>query len=130
VWALPGCSSEGDPCSLSGQVTFDGKPVEDGDLRLDPIQGTPGQAVPAWISGGKYEIPLEAGLLAGKYRAWITATRRTGRIIRPAEPMPGEPREWPHEVQYIPAKYNEQSKLELTLTPGENTHEFVLKSGR
>lgn len=127
---LGGCGSEGDLCSLSGRVTFDGKAVEDGDLRLDPIDGTPGTGASAWIHGGQYAIPPDAGLLAGRYRAWIAATRRTGKIIKPAQPQPGEPAQWPEQIQYIPRKYNVESQLTVTLTPGENTEDFLLKSGK
>lgn len=125
-----GCGSEGAPSGLTGQVTLGGRPVAKGDLRLDPIKDTPGPGGSAKIVDGRYQIPLHAGMLAGEYRVRVTATRATGRMIKNPDAFLGGPAEEPEFVQYIPAKYNADSQLTVTLAPGENQHDFVLTRGK
>ena len=122
-----GCGSPGAPCSLSGQVTFDGKPIEDGNIRLDPIDGTPGPGGAAKIIDGEYAIPRNKGMLAGKHRVLISATRATGVMIR-VETLGDGPSQREKIEQYIPDRYNANSELVLELVPGENAKEFDLHS--
>lgn len=117
-----GCGS-GKPCSVAGQVLFDGQPIPDGNLRMDPIDGTPGPGGAAKIVNGKYFIPMEKGMLAGTYRVRVTATKRTGRMI-PVETLGDGPREREEIIQYIPDRYNRDSEVTVQLAPGENTKDF------
>ncbi len=126
VISIAGCSSES-PSSLSGQATFDGAPIPDGNIRLDPIGDTPGPGGAAKIIAGKYEIPRDAGMLAGKHQVLISATRATGRQVR-AENLDGGPSTTDEIVQYIPARYNTNLELDVDLEPGENTEDFDLRS--
>ena len=126
VSTIAGCSAES-PCLLSGQVTFDGSPVPDGNIRLNPIGDTPGSGGAAKIVEGKYEISLDAKMLAGKHEVLISATRSTGRQIR-AENMNGGPSTTEQIVQYIPERYNTSTELLVDLEPGENTANFDLRS--
>ncbi|MHC4180647.1 MAG: hypothetical protein ACYSWU_24370 [Planctomycetota bacterium] len=128
-----GCGGPGDPCSLTGQVTFNGRPLGEGDLRLDPIEETPGPGGSAKIIGGRYEIPRDAGMLAGKHRVRVTATRATGRMVENPDAFLGPvagPAQEPEIVQYIPAKYNADSELTVTLVAGENQHDFAVEAGK
>lgn len=121
---IVGCGS-GDSCSLSGQVTFEGQPIEDGNIRLNPIEGTPGPGGSAKIVNGAYEIAEEKGMLAGKHQVLISATRATGRMIR-AENLDGGASQTEEIVQFIPAQYNRASELFVELEPGENPKDFNL----
>jgi hypothetical protein len=103
-----GCS-QGTSCWLKGQVTFQGKPVEDGNIVLRPAAGTPGASASAKLAGGKYEFAKAAGLKAGKYLILITATNRG--------------------YQYIPNKYNIASELTVDLQGGDNIKDFTLAAG-
>ena len=125
--SIIGCGSDGAPCSLSGGVTFDGQPVTDGNIRLNPIDGALGPGGSAKIIDGKYEIAEGNGMLAGKHRVLISATRATGRMVR-AESLDGGPSETPQVVQYIPQRYNRTSELVEELNAGENTKGFDLRS--
>jgi len=125
-----GCGG-GNPCSVGGQVTFDGQPIEDGNIRLDPIEESLGASGAAKITGGKYSIPQDKGMLAGKHQVRISATRSTGRMVPVAEVLEGEPQEMREEIiQYIPARYNQESELTVELAPGENTKDFDLQSDK
>ena len=121
---IVGCGG-GAACSLSGQVTFDGQPIADGNIRLNPIEGTPGKGGKAKIVNGAYEIAEEEGMLAGKHQVLISATRGTGRMVR-AESLDGGPSQTEEVVQYIPPRYNRATELVLDLEPGENEKDFPL----
>ncbi|NLF70605.1 MAG: hypothetical protein GX575_16360 [Candidatus Anammoximicrobium sp.] len=108
IGLITGCGG-GASCWVEGQVTFGGKPVQEGEIVLRPLGGTPGSGAPAKITGGKYEIAEAAGLQAGKYLVLITAANRG--------------------IQYIPDKYNIASSLEVELDVGANNQDFSLDRG-
>ena len=88
-----------------------GTPVEDGQIRYIPIEGTEGPITVAHISGGKYACNDKGGVPVGKHRveilAWDPKLPRGGR----GEPTP---------PQLIPTKYNSKSELvELIEDNGE-----------
>ena len=121
-----GCGSGGSPCSVSGEVTFEGQPVVDGNIRFNPVGGTPGPGASAKIKDGKYQIPTDQGMLAGKHVVLITATRSTGRMIKIEESLGSGPAEREEIVQYVPDRYNRKRELTYEATPGENTKDFPL----
>ncbi len=107
--AILGCGKN-TASSVKGQVTLAGKTVEDGNLVFSPMKGTAGPPVAAKITGGKYELPQDKGLVAGKYIVLITATDKKG-------------------VQYIPDKYNTGASLTVDLTVGANDKDLALEAG-
>lgn len=73
-----GCSGASDGpvrFPISGAVTFDGKPVLDGEIFLQPDEkaGNSGPATIAGIRDSKYSVPLEQGIVGGPYLVKITA---------------------------------------------------------
>ena len=121
-----GCSSA-DLSSVSGKVTFQTKPVEQGSLRFDPIQGTEGPTGTSPIQNGQYSISTDQGMVAGKYLVTIYATRETGRRVKTRQQLKSGAKTAPQTVQYIPEEYNSKSKLQVELKPRENTEDFNLK---
>ncbi len=119
---LAGCSG-GSPCSVSGQVTFGGKPIPEGNIKFDPAEESQGSAGSGKILDGRFEIPLDAGMHAGKYLVSITANKKSGRTVKQFDSTTAKMEEI---VQYIPDRYNLQSQLQADLTPGENTQDFAL----
>lgn len=110
-----GCGPAGPPkFPLSGAVTFKGEPVVKGTLTLIPESSTARTAA-APIVDGKYVTELTEG-------AWtvnIQAVRETGPVI----PALGEaPRE-----QFIPAKYNRESTLKVSVPADQTEHNFALE---
>ncbi|RMG34026.1 MAG: hypothetical protein D6725_14960 [Planctomycetota bacterium] len=108
-------------------MTFQGEPVANGALRMDPIGGTEGPSGRSSIANGQYEIGPDQGLVPGKYRVSITAVKKTGRKVKAPEALEGEPTEIEEEIQYIPERYNVASELEIDLQPGENVKDFDLQ---
>lgn len=113
---------------LSGEVTYDGTPVESGFMRFFPVQGTPGDGASANIEDGKYSLAADDGLVAGAYRVSIMASRETGRKIKVPEPTPDAPSHVMETFQYLPEKFNSRTELQVTLKPGSNKEDFVLSS--
>ena len=74
----------------------------------------------------QFSIPIDKGLVAGKYLVAITATRKTGKQI-PGEGLYGETNSVDEEVQFIPAQFNARTNLTVELTAGENEKEFALQ---
>ena len=80
----------------------------------------------AQIGEGYYRLPPGYGLLPGEYVVRITSERPTGKQVQPASYS--EDRQ-PIDVyeQFLPAKYNQQSELMLTITPESSVdHDFEL----
>lgn len=121
---LSGCggASEAKSASLRGTVKFNGEPVPKGGIRLSTEDGTPGPGGISPIEDGHYEILEDSGMKAGKYLVVINAFKKTGRKIKVDEA--GTERE--EEKQYLPRRYNDDSKEHLELAPGENTKDFDL----
>jgi hypothetical protein len=119
-----GCG-QGATSSLTGTCSYGGAPIEEGQIRLFPIDGTPGHGAATRIEQGRYAFAPTAGLFAGEYLVAVSATRATGRMLA-GEGLPGEPDMVPEILQYIPERYNQDSQLRITLKPGENEHDFTL----
>ena len=113
-----GCGPSGPKTyTASGAVTFDGQPVESGEIIFRAADG----AAASWegkIEGGKYSLQVTAGAK----RVEITARRQTAS---PAAADSGEP-----AIQfesYIPEQYNEKSTLTAEVSAdGDNVFDFNL----
>lgn len=106
---------------VSGTVTFDGQPVEDGYITFRAQSGDPrGFAGP--IKQGKYT----AETFAKPMKVSITAFRDVpGKFVQPAPDLPKEPA----REQFIPARYNEATELQADIPSGGNKQlDFSLTS--
>jgi len=125
LFVAAGCGKSNDGrSSVTGEVTFDGAPLESGVVTLIPTEGTNSPSAGAEIVKGRYTIPDSGGPHAGKFRVEITASRKTGEK-RNEGGMVGT-----IEVteQFIPEKYNKASELKLEVKSGTNTQNFALTS--
>jgi hypothetical protein len=113
--ALGGCSDPLDRQEVTGEVTLKGKPLDDGIIQFDPVDGqTTGDG--AQVTNGKYRIPREKGLSPGKYK--VTLYGGDGRSgagdASPDSPYagtkPGQDR--------IPEEYNKKSTVVKEVTKG------------
>lgn len=110
-----GCGGGGPKVfTVTGTVTFDGQPVEQGEIVFFPADiGSP---CAGSIAGGKFECRVPAG----ENRVEITATRES--------PTPASDG-LPNYESYIPAQYNTESTLTASVAAGgENTFTFELQS--
>jgi hypothetical protein len=127
VAAALGCSSGSDLVAISGMVTFDGQPVDKGQIVFTP-QRT-GQTAAAPIVAGSYAVPAEkVATPSATYTVRITADRPTGKKIQASGYAANDPPQDVYE-QYIPAKYNESSELQIEVgAESELVKDFELAS--
>ncbi|WP_437190850.1 hypothetical protein [Planctomicrobium sp. SH527] len=126
--SLAGCGSgETIPrATINGSVTFDGAPVNEGVIMFIPVVGVKGAPVQLNIKDGTYNSATDSGdkrgVVIGKNDVRIMATRPSGKKVKsPDNEMMDE------IVQYIPAKYNEKTELQLEIKAGAQEHNFELK---
>ncbi len=118
---IAGCGSPG--AAVSGTVTLDGKPVEDGTISFVPLGTSAATPAAGKVQGGSYAIPAKEGLRSGNHRVEVRWNRKTGRkVFVPPAPEIEEVRE------AIPPRYNSQSELKADLKPDDNKFDFELKS--
>lgn len=103
--------------AISGTVTLDGKPLDQGSIEFRPTQGK-GVISGAVIHDGQYDIEAEKGLPPGEYRVMIFSA------IAPAAPANGgppgsEPIQGGHlNLERIPPKFNVKTEQIVTVTDG------------
>jgi hypothetical protein len=118
-----GCGgSRADRGAISGAVTLDGKPLEQGSILFTPIDGARGSVTGGKIQNGRYELPAKSGPAVGWNRVEIRSMRKTGNMVPKAFGRPGET--VPEQVEAIPPGFNTQSKLKVEIKPGDNTANF------
>ena len=107
--AVAGCGDSGPRrYPVTGEVTWEGQPLPDGDILFTP----PGGGVPdaGKIVAGEFKLRATEG----PKTVAIFATRESGQV----DPeMGAAPRE-----SYIPARYNDQSNLTAEVDPGGENH--------
>lgn len=128
---LMGCGAgavDGPPReAVSGKVTLDGKPLEQGAIQFLPASQAEGVSAGAVIAGGSYSIERDNGLVAGRYRVTINSAIG-GAPASPDEP-PGAVVEANLPKELLPAKYNTKSELVAEIKAGgPNNLDYELKS--
>jgi hypothetical protein len=125
---LLGCGhgSDLERVTISGKVTYQGKPVPEGMIAFVPIKTTKGPTASAIIKDGAYEAVAAGGVPLGTHRVEVQAFRplpANRSPNRPAALREREPRE-----QYLPQKFNRQSTMEITIDAKDSrTRDFDLK---
>jgi hypothetical protein len=121
---LAGCGNRVSRVPVKGNVTLDGKPIADGYITFKPVPGTSSPAAGGRILDGRFAVGQKGGLLPGKFRVEITASRpNVGKIaIDPETHKKYTPIE-----QYLPARYNTQSELTAEV-PSSKDYSFELQS--
>jgi hypothetical protein len=119
--AIVGCGGGSDgpkTYSVSGTVSFDGKPIEEGRIQFRNT-GSDGRAYSGEIKDGNYQLMSEAGSMKVEVYA--------SRVI-PGKMQKSEDGEMvPVREMFIPNKYNSQSTLTIEVKPQSQTIPFDLK---
>ena len=121
-----GCGSGHVP--LTGDVSYDGTPIDDGTITFVPTSGGGGSdagKVSCHIENGKYKFEKDRGPLPGKYKVEVTWMQKAGQKKGPLDPdivIPGD------RTQVLPAKFNTQTTLTADVTSGSPKLDFALKS--
>jgi hypothetical protein len=98
--------------AVSGKVTLDGQPVEQGNITFEP-QKKGGVSSGGVITGGQYSIPKEKGLPEGKYLVRIFAASAASKPDPTQPPGPGAVLP---AKELVPDKYNTKSTTIVTVT--------------
>jgi hypothetical protein len=115
IAAANGCGPSGPTkYPVIGEVRFQNEPIAEGTMTLIP-KSPQARTTVGPIRNGSYSVEVTAG----EWTVNIQAVRETG----PVNPAIGEaPRE-----QYIPAKYNGDSKVQITLPSDTNEFNYDLE---
>ena len=125
LMGIGGCGRPGHPdhVKVHGTVSIDGQPLEKGQIRFLPIEGTKGPTSGAEIVDGKYSVVNRGGVPFGTHRVEIVAFRVDEDAPPVGELNPGyKPGEKPLE-QYLPDQYNDRSQLRNVVPEGVKEHE-------
>jgi hypothetical protein len=120
IGAAIGCSADAKNGIVTGTVTLDGQPLKAGTIRFDAVDGRTA-AADASIADGKFTAKLPPG----DKRVTITSPKVVGK-----KKMYDTPDSPVYEVaeESLPARYNSQSELKLTVKLGDQDAKFDLKS--
>jgi len=103
---------------VSGTVTFDGTPVEEGTITFIPADGQ-GQTAGGPIKDGKYSAQVPVGTM----KVSISYPKAVGKKKLYNTPNSPEGTIW---KEGLPARYNEQTELVLEVKSGRNTKDWEL----
>jgi hypothetical protein len=112
-----GCGSSGTH-TVSGEVTFEGAPVPEGDIIFEPLDKK-AAADAGKIKDGRYSLSVKPG----KHRVLI----RASKLMKLPRGKKGALGETEIHQQYIPARYNEKTELTADVPPAGPLN-FTLKS--
>ncbi len=130
VAALAGCNKGGlTKVIVSGDVTYNGQPVKNGEILFYPTGNTQGPVSGAPIKDGHYEASGKGGVPVGTHRVVIHGYRapmNTSKAAAQSVAAMGE--EGGTREQFLPAKFNEKSTLVTTVEAGKSrdTRDFQL----
>jgi len=106
-----GCGGGQQKAQVSGTVTLDGVPIENGTIQFYPTGA--GQTAGGGIEQGKYKLDASVGEMT----VTISATKVVGK--QKAYDTPDSPVR-DKVAEMVPDEYNKMSKLKVTLKPGVN----------
>ncbi len=121
--AVAGCTAK--KPVLSGVVTLDGQPLDNGSVTFVPVAGD-GQTAGATLGpDGRYRVELSPT----KMKVVIRSPKVVGK--RKMYETPDSPMVEIYD-EVLPPRYSDQNKTELTVTvePGENEKDFALTSDK
>jgi hypothetical protein len=113
---------------VTGSVSFDGQPVEEGQIIFEPQEaGAP--LATGQIKGGEYQIDAKYGPITGPYRVRIEGFRKKKVANMPPHPYAGDGTESGMVAeQYLPAEFNSRSTLQVEIKDeDEDVQNFDLK---
>lgn len=111
---------------VTGNVTFDGKPVSQGEIWFIPAAGREAPQAGAIIKEGQYRVENKGGVPIGVCQVKITADRPKEDVKIVAD---GGPEEIP-TTQYLPARFNDKTELTIDIQSSSEPvkKDFDLKS--
>jgi hypothetical protein len=121
VLVVSGCGDAGPPMGeVTGTVTVDGEPAQEGAISFYPTDGKSSTAGAA-IKGGRYtaqvpvgesKVEIRVSKIVGHRKLYDTPDSETQPILE----------------QVLPAKYNDQTELLIDVASGANEQNYDLES--
>jgi hypothetical protein len=122
-----GCGKKGPQrAAVSGHVTLDGQPINEGVIQFLPVEGTVGPETGAVITNGQYDIPHERGPIVGKSRIELRASKKTGGKIQDPTGRPGVLTDEYKEM--FPPSSNTNSSLVREIKDEPNKLDFDIRT--
>jgi hypothetical protein len=123
---LLGCSDQYEGrMAITGTVTLEGQPLDDGQVIFEPFDKSVGTRAQGEIKHGQFSIPRQSGLKPGKYLVRLTA----GDGKTPTNEEAGGPGGSTNiiSVDRIPTDWNVNSKQEVEVkADATNKFEFAV----
>ena len=121
VFIVAGCDSGPPTAEISGNVTYDGKPIETGNISFYPRDGK-GTTSGGVIINGAYTAK---GVSFGEMDVRINGSKVVGkRKLYPSDPKSPEVEE---RREFLPEKYHEKTTLVLDVKERTMKKDFDLK---
>jgi hypothetical protein len=120
---IAGCGPKSDRLAVSGNVSLNGAPLDNGTIRFTSIGSEKLMTSGALIQAGAFHVPQEKGLLAGSYQVEINSPDSA------APPVLDRPSGMLMAPERIPTAYNTDSKQTIdVLVDGDNDFDFDISS--
>lgn len=125
IVSVAGCGESGpERIGMSGLVTYNGDPIEDGEISFQPVEGTQAPPTSTTITDGKYELPAKWALVPGTYQVAVRSYRPS---YDDGSKLPGSTLDRPPpsggievKEQLLPEKFNTSSTIEkVTVKSGQ-----------
>ena len=119
---IASCGKKDERFDIRGQVTYQNEPIGEGKILFMPVDESRPQAI-AKIVDGEYKTASPGGVFPGEYRVQVFGYRGTGKIQDLGE-LYGKQEQ---QVQYVPAKFNHETELNLQISADKIEYDFDLK---
>jgi hypothetical protein len=123
---LSSCARVSGPQTMRvwGDVSYEGKPVQDGVITFEGTDGAPPAQAP--IRDGHFDIPTAAGPVASRpYVVRISALTKSGKTVKNIMDETSPTMEIMSET--IPSMFNAQSTIKKTISPEPGKNQFTFK---
>jgi hypothetical protein len=125
IAAVAGCSRSEPRGEVSGEVHFNGHPVEAGMVSFESLEFRASPRNVAIVKG-EYRTDQKLALKPGKYRVRLSAVDKS----KNRQPEPENVNALVDFIPLLPQTWNVQSKLEVEIKPGVNVIHFRGNKGQ
>lgn len=126
LMASPGCSDMAGPKTMRvwGEVSFEGKPIQDGTITFEGADGAPPAQGP--IKDGMFDIPAPSGPVSDKaYVVRINALTKSGETVKNIMDETSPTMEVMKDL--IPPMFNVSSTMKKTISSDASKNQFTFK---
>ena len=118
IGMLTGCNESADRVVVSGTVTFNGAPIQQGKIRFFPDAATDAPMTGASIVDGHYLVDAKGGVPIGKHRVEIVGFQAAARATKPGAAPIAIAMSASAKKQFLPPQFNTRTTLSLDVPAG------------